>query len=680
MAPPIMRRLPALLAVLGALALQPTTASAQEPIEVRLTLLSQTSWNSSFDPAHGRDVLVAFRAENLGTTVVDELSIGVTLYGRVITRTQYETSLTADPPVVISAVTLTRDGPLLPGQPRDFSVAFPLDSPSIDPVDSGVYPLKVDLRSGLVSIAAIRSAVIFLVRQPEVPVDLSWTLVVDHPIEFGPDGVFTSTGLETALAPGGRLAAELSALLELVADPIHPAVDVAISPTLLGQLADMADGYDVASGTGVREVGPDQGAALLAAEAIDDLRRIAQAPNVRISALPYASPELPSLLSGGLPRDADVQIQQGRELVGTSLQTSPDTSVLRPPGAALDDPTVRALPGLGVSTIVAGPATVSPSPQPLGFVGPPTAGLGEDGEVTAIVPEPGVMALFQSTAAATDPALTAQIALGELATIWQEQPGLERGVALALTEDLQLPPGFFGTFFRDVARAPWLTPMHAGEFAIRYPPDEPSSLTAPAPRRFSTTYVAELRQARRRVAIYRSMLTEPSDRPDQYDRMLLLAESRQFLSNPSEGLAFITNVRDSVGAVFGAITVNSPPEITLTSSHGSGIPVTVSNGDDEALRVTVRLQSQNLRGSLSTDLELAPGDSQTVTFRVDAVRTGRFQALLQVFAPAGRPIGEPVPLLVRSTVYNRIALAITIAAALGLMALWVRRFLRRRTS
>ncbi len=136
------------------------------------------------------------------------------------------------------------------------------------------------------------------------------------------------------------------------------------------------------------------------------------------------------------------------------------------------------------------------------------------------------------------------------------------------------------------------------------------------------------------------MLTAPSEHPDEYDRMLLLAESRQYLSSPADGLAFITSVRDAVGAVFASITVDSPDEVTLTSSSGSGIPVTVSNGDDEGLRVTVQLLSQNLQGTPSTDLELAPGESQTVTFHVDALRTGRFEVLLLVLAPAGRIIVE----------------------------------------
>jgi hypothetical protein len=397
-----------------------------------------------------------------------------------------------------------------------------------------------------------------------------------------------------------------------------------------------------------------------------------------VSALPFSSPELPSLLSGGLARDVDVQIARGRELVGRLLSMVPVPTVLRPPGAAIDETTLAHLSATVISTLVAGPATVEPSPQPLGFVGPPTAALGETG-IVAIVPEPAVMALLQSSLVETDPVLAAQILLGELAAIWQEQPGLPRGVALVLSEDLVLPPAFFGAFARAIAGAPWLAPMHAGEFTLAFSPEDPSLLTAPIPRRFATTYVAELKRARRQIDTYRSMLVEPSDEPDRYETMLLLAESRQYLSNPDDGLAFITAVRDSIGAIFNSIAVDSAPVITLTSRTGAGVPVTVTNGSAEALKVTVRLDSQLLRSSPAIDLELAAGDSETVTFRVDLRTTGRFTVRLQVLAPGGRILDEQT-LLVRSTVYNRIALLITIAAAVVLLALWVRRFLPRRTS
>jgi hypothetical protein len=175
------------------------------------------------------------------------------------------------------------------------------------------------------------------------------------------------------------------------------------------------------------------------------------------------------------------------------------------------------------------------------------------------------------------------------------------------------------------------------------------------------------------------MLLEPSEEPDRFDTMLLLAESRQYLSNPDDGLAFITSVQDAITGVFDSIAISSAEVITLTSSTGAGVPVTVTNGAAEALRVTVRLESPYLRSSPAIDLALAAGDSETVTFRVDLRSTGRFPVLVQVLAPGGRILQEE-ELSVRSTVYNRIALLITIAAAVVLLGLWARRFLPRRTS
>jgi hypothetical protein len=682
---PTMRRLVSpLLALLALLAFPLGTVSAQTPSPspsaapsaVRLTLLSQTAWNT---PSQ-RELIVRVRAENLTDAPIGELSIGATLYGRVISRSTYEASLVADPAVAIDAYPFPRDGALEPGVPRDFEIAFTLDSPGIDPDDSGVYPFKVDVRSGSVSLAAIRTPVVFLVRTPELPLVVSWTFVLDFPVTFGPDEVFESDALAIALAPGGRLAAQINSLLRLSTDSRLPAVDVAISPVLLTQLGRMRDGYEVATEDGgVREVPEGEAGALLAGQALASLRSIAAAPSVRVSALPFSMPELPSLLSGGLSRDFDDQLGLGTAVVADMLQTTPVPGLLRPPGAVLDDETLQALGERGLTTLVGGPTTIVPPPQPLGFVGPPTAAIGEDGRLVAIVPEPAATALVDATVQA-DPILAAQVLLGELATIWQEQPGVERGVALVLSEDLLAPSAFYGAFARGVADAPWLDTMHGLEFRAAFPPPSPTSLAPSTTRVFPTTYVGELKRARRRVDTYRSMLVGPSDEPDRLDRMLLLAEARQFLADPSGGLAFITSVHDTVDTIFNAITVSSADVITLTSSTGSGIPVTVSNGADVAVRVTVRLaESPYLRGSPSVDLELGAGDSQTITFRVDAQRTGRFSVSLQVVAPDGRII-EKKDLVVRSTVYNRIALLITVAAAVVLLGLWARRFLPRRTS
>jgi len=673
-----MRRLRAFALALLALPLvvPATPASAQDEPVVRLTLLSQTPWNSIFDETHGRTLDLRFRAENLSGEELDRLSIGVTLYGRLISRTAFEQSLTADPSVILDAETLPREGTLGVGETREFDVEFALDSAGISTTQSGVYPMKVELRSGFTPLGALRTPMIFLVRQPELPLSLSWTFVVDQPIAFDPSGVFTSTELETALEPDGELAAQLRALSSLTVEPTR-AVDVAIAPPVVAQLEQMRDGYRVVRDGEPTQVPADAEPAVAAASALEQLRAIANAQNVRVSPLPFSMAEVPSLIDGGLDGDVPVQLQRGADAVGDALGGPLTPGVLRPPGAALDDETLSELAAAGVQTLVVGPSTVAAEDtDPLGFAGAPTAAL-DGGALDAIVPDPAVMTLLGSDVVANDPVLGAQALLAETATIWQEQPGVERGIAVVLSEDLEVPPAFYPAFARGIDGAPWLHPMHAEEFVDAFPPSEATPLTAPAPRSFALGYVAELRAARRRVDTFRSMLTEPSEDPDRYDTMLLVAESRQYLSDPTTGLAFISAVRDEVGAVFAGVTVDAPRVVTLTSSTGSKIPVTIGNESDHPLRLEVQLESARFRDAPSEQVEVAAGAAELITFPVDVRSTGRFTVVLKVLAPGGRLI-EAQEITVRSTVYNNVALVITIAAALVLVGLWARRLIPRR--
>jgi len=692
MARPIMRRLsPLVLALLFALLFvlwaPPPSPNAQESPSVRLTLLSQTSWNCPTATADlpseqagwscppGRELDLRLRAQNLGTEPLGELAIGVTLYSRVLYRSAYEDSLVSDPSIVIDASTLPRQDAIEPGDARDFEISLPLEQ-GIDPEQSGVYPVKVDLRSGITSVAELRTPAIFLVREPEIPIGLSWTFVLAHPIVFAPDGTFTDPSLEIALGPGGRLNGEIRALLELASDPTAAPVDVAVSPMLLTQLGRMRQGYEVSVDGDTRRVPAGEGGAALAERALEDLRTIAAAPNVEVTALPFSAPEIPSLYGGGLGRDVVVQLERGREVASTFVGTEMVEEILRPPGAILDDPTLRGLSAAGIRTLLVGPSTVELPEQPLDFAGPATTSLG-DVSLAAIVPEPSSEAVLSSVVA-EDPVLAAQVLLGELTAIWQEAPGEERGIALVLSEDAPLPGPFFPPLVRDIATAPWLAPAAAKAFVETYPPIDASVLANPSFRRFPTAYVTSIRQARRRIDTLRSMLPSGSLEPDRLETMLLLAEARQFLISTSDGLAFIDAVKRSVRDSVDDLALETVQSVTLTS-ESAGIPVTVSNEGQHVLRLSVRLDSPWLLEEPTAALVLAPGDTRTVRLQAELRSTGRFPVQVQMVSPSGRVIGQR-GLAVRSTAFNRIALLITIGAALVLIALWARRFLPNRAT
>ncbi|HEU4355762.1 MAG TPA: DUF6049 family protein [Actinomycetota bacterium] len=680
-----MHRLVALLPAAVLLAFTTVPASAQspspteepEPSAVRLQLLEQTPWNGPDRPT----VDLRLRATNEGDTALGRLTIGATLFGRLISRTAYEESLVADPvpAVVVEADTFARQGPLEPGASRVFEISFPVDAPGIDPTSSGVYPLKVDLRSDGIPVAEIRTPVIYLVREPELPLALSWTFVLHHPIAFRPDGVFTSTSLEEDLAPGGGIRGLSKALAELASTSATP-VDVVVSPVLLQQLQRMRDGYTVEADGETREVpaeGPGAGAA---SQTLDELRVAVSSPAVAVSAMPFAAAQIPSLTSGGLARDLEVQLDRGRELVASALEASPDAAFLRPPAGALDDASLQALGNQGIRLVALDAGAVEEAQDPLGFAPSPTVGLRGPGDMVGIAPNPAVSQMVSLPLVASDPVLGAHAVLGELAAIWQEQPGVGRGIAMLLPEDLHLPGAFYRTLVREIAGAPWLRRVTGRDLAAEFAPDESVEVTAQVLGSFSTTYVAGLKRTRRQIDVYRSMLAEDGAGPDRLDTQLLLAESGDFLTDPASGFAFVADADRQVGDVFEAVTADAGEVVTLTSRSGATLPVFVTNEAEETVRVSVALVSQYLvRSPLSEDVVLAPGDAQTLTFEVELKTTGRFPLAVQVVAPAGRVIGE-TSVIVRSTAYSRFALIITIVAGLVLVLVWARRSLPRRTT
>lgn len=673
-----MHRLAALLLAVCALLLIPLPgATAQEPQPLGLTLVSQTPWNG----IHDRLLDVRVRAENTGSQPVGTLSLGITLFGPVFSRTAYEAALSEDPAsAVIDAETLPRDGTIAPGGARTFEFQLDLSTVlGLDRTRSLVYPMRIDLRSGFTPLAAIRTPVIFLVRRPETPLNLAWTFVLGQPVEFGPDGVFRSPELERQLARGGTLAGQTRALTSLVEGPSTAPVDVAISPMVVSQLARMRGGYRVNDGGSIRDVPAGKDGSALAAETLANLKTIAGAAQVELSAMPFAAPRIPALVSSGLSRDLPTQLLRGRDVVSTVLSRSPNAAILRPPDSAIDQASLDALAAQGVSLLLPDSEAAPPPEQPQGFAPPPTADLEAGaGTVRALVPDPSVETLLRSELVVQDPVRAAQAVLGELAQIWLELPGTERGLALTVGDDLHAPGAFFGPLIRGISEAPWLRKQSAAALATRFPPTAATTVADFRTAPFSRSYIDAIKQARRHVDVYRSMLVAGSTEPDRLETLLLLAEAGQFVFDEGNGLDYVNSVRDAVGAVFDRIRADTGQVNTLTSSSGR-VFVPVTNGNDVPVRVTVQLVSPHLRRSPGSSMVLEARTTRTVSFDVRLNTTGRFPVDVQIVSPSGRVIRQAT-LIVRSTAYNRIALVITVGAALVAIVIWARRFVPRRTS
>ena len=425
-------------------------ARAQDATPIALTLVSQTPWNTPKDA----EVRLAVQAENRGEAPLGDLTVGVTIGAAIRSRNAYEASLTEGPGLPIFATTIAESGSLQPGERRRFHVDIDLSTiGGVSATDSLVYPLRVDLRTAGAPVATLDTPVVVVVRKPEAPLLVSATIELTGPIAFDPQGRLAVPSFETAVAPGGTLAAEVDGLQRLAEDG-RTSLELAIEPLLLDQLQRMSDGFGRSDGT---TVAPRTGAAADAGALITSLRRVVASPAIHVSAMPFSSPTIPSLLASGLASDLAVQEARGRETVKSILGVEPATTVTRPPLGELDDPAVQALAVLGVTTILADADTVTRPPQPNEFAPPPTASLAMDGQTVALVlPDTGTQDLLVAPGFLDDPVRAAQATMGELATIWREQPvPVEpRGVAVSLPAGL--PASFWGAFLGRLAEAPFL--------------------------------------------------------------------------------------------------------------------------------------------------------------------------------------------------------------------------------
>jgi hypothetical protein len=657
----------------------PAHAQVSTEPSAEMRLVRQTPWTTPDEPV----LHLTVRVTNDGQTTITDPLIGWAIGPRVTSRIQYETALQEGPSYAASADSEALPTDLSIGESELVRLSIDMSEiGSIDPTDSAVYPLHVALRSDAtdLEIASLTTAAIHIVKDPQKRVLFSWWTEIATPIVFGPKGTLIDEGFEERLEARQGIVAQVASLEELVrqADGAT-AFDVVVSPVALDQLRKIADGYRREDGERVREGAPVPAAA---AETLERLRTIAADPRVRLHAMPFAAPRLPTMLASGLRTHVDAQWRLGDETFERLLGQSPDAAVARPPGLGFDQASADALFARGATTILGAADSVARPPQEFDFAPPPAASIATSTGDTMrlLLPDPGAQSLLDDSSFQEDPMLLSQIVLGELATIWKEQPvpppDEVRGLALDLSPDL--PTGVWRNLPGRLTDAPFLEATNAEDLATEVRPEPaPATLEDTPTAGFTSDYADELAATASRVATFAAILDDPVPEADRLRRALMYAESSQFVGNQGSGRAWIDAVNGVIDRTFARIAPNTSRRYTFTSRSGR-IPLQMGDPGDRVMNVRVELASgrvEFLDGSSRTvRLDRA---NQVITFDAEVKAAGRSKIDVFVIAPNGAVVSRGV-LLVNSTAINPIALIITAGAGLVLVGLWSRRLFRRR--
>lgn len=645
---------------------------AQEQGGVTMQLASQSKWNGPTRP-----LVLAIRATNTSDQPLEQLSVVLSIQAPARSRSVYELSLRADATSLLSASFFPQRGILAPGQTRTFRLRQPLSELASRREDA-IYPLKVQLLSGDTPAAELRTPMVFLTERPRFPLNLAWTWVLSAPLQYRPDGTFVSNELERDVAPGGRLSTLAQTLRSLRGTP----VDVAVSPLLADQLRRMASGYRVLEpGGGARAVRRGSGGSADAADVLRALSRAARRRSTELIALPYGDAVVPSMLQAGLENEVPSVIARGRSVVESVLGTRPQRRVFRPSFSLIDDETIGRLITLGVKTVVLDPNVVPPSPDLMFSPAALVTLSGSTGRIRAVTPDPHLTSLAQQHAA--DPELAARAALGDLAATWLEFPGRPgRGTAVLFPERTTLDPRFMRSFAGLVASAPWLRPTRGSRFASLIEGAETRPVPRPRLAPVDSFFLARLFDVRQSLSRFEA--AAGSDRPvvGQLEDRLLLATTTASAGG-ALGRLFVDSVQGTIRRTYAGVEV-SQGLVTLTSREGF-IPVTLRNSSGLPLRVRVKLIADLSVAFVTGNSRqvVLPPSERTLTFAVRAKTTGRFPIRVQVRTPGPDRTAETIAqseVVVRSTVYNRLALFLTIGAGLFLLVWWGRRFISRARS
>jgi hypothetical protein len=583
------------------------------------------------------------------------------------------------------------------GSSRSLTIEVPVEDLGIaPPAQTGVFPLRVAVT--FENQTLVGAADTFLVWAPTGPVEpIRLGLVV--PVVDVPhrdlQGQHVGEDLHGSLSPGGRLdtvlgTVEAAGRLTQLAGGKPLRLTLALDADLVEAVADMTEPYRVVRGGGPAETRP---ASPDAARWLQRLRALAAQHTV--VALPYADADVTALTHSGRRGTASAVVRHGRTRL-RQLGLAAGAALTWPAEGLLDEESAAGLRDGGMTASLLSDSAL---PASGGQVLTPTAVApftAAGHSLTGVVVDTSLTELTADVAFAPGgPLLGEQLLIADSAMLHAERSGVPRDAVVALPRLWAPDRDAAAGLLARVSAAPWVVTSsvgdmiadgpRTGERATRLRPLTRGARAAELPR--STVRTAA---AQRASFVAFGQLREPSSDPRQADAGELLtarlagwragisrAFSVQWRGRPAGPALLSAQAAERLAALAADITI-ALTEVTLTSTTGR-VPVTVVNRLGTPVRVRLQLRSERLLTFGHVPDTVVPPGQHTVGVSFKAETVGRFRVTAALYTANDQAVSQPVEILVRTTAYGPLALAVTGAAfALLVLIVVVRLLLRRR--
>jgi hypothetical protein len=353
---------------------------------------------------------------------------------------------------------------------------------------------------------------------------------------------------------------------------------------------------------------------------------------------------------------------------------------------------LEALSSGGAAAVVLDPVALAEHDAENGRT--PDAHIGQLGQATGAAVNGLVLdtalsdLLGRELAAEIGPRLAEQRWLVETAMIAAEAPSVSRTLVVAPGRRSELFATVGAAALHDTGRLPWLCPVSlatvavgteacAGEPGRESPEPQPAELEPPLPGDavLSPRFLRDVAAVRSSSAQFTEQVLQPGEDERGTTARLLRArartESSAWRDKRPAGELMLELLRDDLGDLRDKVHLEiGRRTVTLTSRTGV-ISVNVVNELAQPVRVGVQLGAANTARLSLNEVPVEtvpPGNATQINLRVTSATSGKFAVTAQLVDRSKQPFGRKRELVVRSTQYGRVALAVTGVGAGVLLA------------
>lgn len=256
------------------------------------------------------------------------------------------------------------------------------------------------------------------------------------------------------------------------------------------------------------------------------------------------------------------------------------------------------------------------------------------------------------SAAGGDPGLRAAKFLASSIAIYQQAPGSDRSLTVAVPRQGTTSPAAIKATIGAIRSSAWIFDLAGGAMNGTDPKARPTALL-PAPARgpayppvaasaLSPELIDRLGRQRRRVNTLGTILVDSGDVVDARHRALDVIGSTRWRGHPGALQIVSRTQSDSLRAISGKVSVN-PSTVNFFADSGRLAITIVNDLNRDVHDVVLRLQPRKylLRiGSQPAPLDLPANSRIAVRSEVEAISPGRVQVDAQLTNADGAPIGN----------------------------------------